>query len=481
MTCQVAVTFTGAPMTIIFRVFLASLSVLLLSHCATLPDFDELAQRREAVRLFTDSGWLSYRQSQRIIKQLDGGTTGNDFLARHLQVEEAVSQASLVLGNQVTLFSDGPSTYRAMGKAIESAKHYIHLESYIFEDDEVGNRLTDALIAKRAQGVLVAVMVDAVGTFAVPDSLFNRMRAAGIKVVIFNPINPLDSLGRWTLNERSHRKILVVDGAIAFVGGINMSDVYSSRPGGSKAKVRAQQKARNGGQDAGAPWRDTHLSIRGPAATEAERVFLDGWRSQNGPALGDIDFLPSQPRSGPHVVRILVNQPGAGDSHSIYLTLLSAITSAAQSIHITMAYFVPDPAFIAALCDAAKRGVDVVLLLPGFSDSALVFNAGRSHYAELLQAGVKIYERKDALLHAKTAVVDGVWSTAGSSNLDWRSFTLNHEINAVILGADFGKEMERLFEADRTVSDEITPENWARRPLSSRFMEFISRFAERWL
>jgi len=146
-----------------------------------------------------------------------------------------------------------------------------------------------------------------------------------------------------------------------------------------------------------------------------------------------------------------------------------------------MAYFVPDPAFIDVLSGAARRGVDVVLVLPGFSDSSLVFNAGRSHYTELLKAGVKIYERRDALLHAKTAVVDGVWSTVGSSNMDWRSFALNYEINAVVLGPEFASEMEALFQRDVADSVQITPEDWRNRGADDRFMEFFSRMFERWL
>ncbi|OVZ57979.1 cardiolipin synthase [Pigmentiphaga sp. NML080357] len=458
-----------------FRVILYALCAVLLCQCASpLPDVDGGVPPRQNVRISTDAGWLTYRESRRIIERLDAAGNAGDFLARHLQVEEAVADAPLVAGNQVQLFADGPSTYRAMEAAIGAARRFIHLESYIFEDDEIGNRIAELLISKRTQGVAVAVMVDDIGTLSVPPDLFERMRQAGIQVVFFNPVNPLKSRGTWSINERSHRKILVVDGEVAFVGGINLSDVYASRPvGGSSRSAAADKK--------NAPWRDTHISIRGPAVPDVERVFLEGWRSQGGPALGDIDFLPQQPRRGPHVVRILVNKPGADDNHAIYLTLLSAINSSQRSIHITMAYFVPDPAFIAALCEAARRGVDVVLLLPGFSDFSIVLHAGRSHYEELLKAGVKIYERKDALLHAKTAVVDGVWSTAGSSNLDWRSFTLNHEINAVILGAEFGTQMEALFDADRRASEPVDYEQWKRRPISTRFKEFLSRLLERWL
>lgn len=458
------------------RVLLYGLCAVLLCRCANpLPDPASGAEPRRKVRISSETGLLTYRESRRIIQQLDARGQAGDFLARHLQVEEAVTDAPLVVGNEVRLFGDGPSTYRAMEEAIGAARRFIHLESYIFEDDRIGNLVAEMLIAKRAQGVAVAVMVDDIGTLSVPPDLFDRMRQAGVQVVFFNPVNPLKSRGNWSINERSHRKILVVDGEVAFVGGINLSDVYASRPVAGSARAHEAE----GRQDA--PWRDTHISIRGPAVPDVERVFLEGWRSQGGPPLGDIDFLPQQPKRGPHVVRILVNRPGSTDNHAIYLTLLSAINSSQRSVHITMAYFVPDPGFIAALADAARRGVDVTLLLPGFSDFSIVLHAGRSHYEELLEAGVKIYERKDVLLHAKTAVVDGVWSTAGSSNLDWRSFTLNHEINAVILGADFGSQMEALFERDRQASVPIALEQWKKRPLSDRLKEFMSRLLERWL
>jgi len=460
----------------ILRVILYGLCAALLCQCANpLPDPGAGIESRRKVRISSDAGLLTYRESRRIIERLDAAGHAGDFLARHLQVEEAVAEASLVAGNEVRLFDDGASTYRAMETAIGAARRFIHLESYIFEDDRIGNLIAELLIAKRAQGVAVAVMVDDIGTLSVPPELFDRMRQAGVQVVFFNPVNPLKSRGGWSINERSHRKILVVDGEVAFIGGINLSDVYASRPAAGSSPARAPAEGRD------APWRDTHISIRGPAVPDVERVFIDGWRSQGGPPLGDIDFLPPQPRRGPHVVRIVVNRPGAEDNHAIYLTVLSAINSSQRSVHITMAYFVPDPGFIAALCDAARRGVDVVLLLPGFSDFSMVLHAGRSHYEELLAAGVRIYERKDVLLHAKTAVVDGVWSTAGSSNLDWRSFTLNHEINAVILGAGFGAQMEALFERDRQASEPVTLEQWKQRPLSERFKEFLSRLLERWL
>src|SRR5690606_26447263 len=301
------------------------------------------------------------------------------------------------------------------------------------------------------------------------------MRDAGIQVVVFNPVNPFAiRTPNWSLNQRNHRKILVVDGKIGFTGGINMSGVYASSPSRGSAPS-------GGGADDERPWRDTHVRISGPAAAEFEKIFAQGWTQQNGPPLEPREYFPKVDEQGSAVVRVIANDPNEADGYTVYLTLMSAITSAQSSSWITMAYFVPDPAFITALQEAAQRGVDVVLILPEFSDSSLVLHAGRSHYTALLKAGVKIYERADALLHAKTAVIDGVWSTVGSSNLDWRSFALNYEVNAVILGEQFGHRMRELFKEDRALSNEVTLEAWQQRGIKPRMMEMIGWMLERWL
>lgn len=480
------------------RQWAAAAACLLLAHCATVPGPQEIAQQRQQIRIAHERGEQGYRESRAIVQRLDADTRERDFLQRHLDVEAAVSGAPLVSGNAVRLLADGPATYAAMERAISSARHYVRMETYIFDDDEIGNLFADLLIEKSRAGVDVAVAVDAVGTLATPDELFQRMREAGVKVLVFNPVNPLAARAGWSINQRNHRKVLVVDGKVGFVGGINLSDVYASSPLGSGSNGdsgsgigsgsrgsgrKGADEGKPQGTDSGGepPWRDTHVEIRGPAVEQIEAVFEAGWREQDGPPLTARAYLAERPEAGPLVVRILANQPGAGDSYAIYLTLMSAISSAQESIGVTMAYFVPDPAFIQALKDAAQRGVEVVLVLPGFSDSSLVFHAGRSHYTELMEAGVQIYERRDALLHAKTVVIDGVWSTVGSSNMDWRSFALNHEINAVILGPAFGAEMQALFRRDVAASRRIDPQEWDSRPMSDRFMEAFSRLFERWL
>jgi cardiolipin synthase len=211
-----------------------------------------------------------------------------------------------------------------------------------------------------------------------------------------------------------------------------------------------------------------------------QRLFLDTWAKQRGEPLPEREWFPAVQPAGKHPVRILASGPGDA-APALYSSLLAAIAYAEKSVHITMAYFVPDPQTIKALTDAASRGVDVQLVLPSHTDFWAVFHAGRSHYAELLAAGVKIHERGTALLHAKTIVIDGVWSTVGSANLDWRSFLHNLELNAVILGSDFGKQLEAMFESDLRESKRIEPEAWERRPIEVRMKEWAARLWEYWL
>ncbi|MFY0476031.1 phospholipase D-like domain-containing protein [Achromobacter marplatensis] len=464
----------------------------MVAACASVPDAQERRAREAQAGLSADAARDSYLRGQGIAA--DPKTPKDDFLARHLAVEQAVSGAPLVAGNRVRLLADGPSTYQAMLQTIGQARRYVHMETYIFDDDAEGARFADALIAARNRGADVALMVDAVGTIKTPDALFQRLRDAGVQVAVFNPVNPANARAGWSPNQRNHRKVLVVDGKVGYLGGINVSSVYESSPGSgsgsgpTSASGSSPAAVKNTGNADGnaagdakaAPWRDTHLRIEGPAVAQLEQIIQAAWASQaEEPLAGGGE--PIAPAAGATQVRILANQPDRSDGYTVYLTLMSAFESAQKSIHITMAYFVPDPAFIDVLCDAARRGVDVVLVLPGFSDSSLVFNAGRSHYTDLLRAGVKLYERRDALLHAKTAVVDGVWSTVGSSNMDWRSFALNYEINAVVLGPEFAGEMEALFQRDVADSVQITPADWSSRGVDDRFMEFFSRMFERWL
>ena len=441
--------------------------------CSSLPTIvpDMARHTAQPVQLEGARGPLTSQQSKAILSRLKIGGAQTSIFERHLALEQAVAGSPLTVGNKVVLLQDGPATFRFMFAAIRNAKDHIHMETYIIEDDEIGNRFADALIEKQALGVQVKLIYDGVGAIHVPKTFFKRLTDSGIKVLEFNPVNPLAAKKGWAVNQRDHRKLLIVDGQTAFLGGINISGVYS----GGSFSTRSRQRTA-----AGPRWRDTHLQVEGPVVGEFQKLFLATWEKQKGEPLTPRKFFPQPVNKGNEVVRAIGSSPDEPYS-LIYATLISALGSAETSVHLTNAYFVPDPQLLAALKDAVQRGVDVKIILPGKTDSWLVFHAGRSYYAELLRAGVKIYERHDALLHSKTALIDGVWSTIGSTNLDWRSFLHNEELNAVILGQAFGAQMQAMFEADLASSTLITLEHWERRSLGERAKEAAARLWEYWL
>ena len=222
------------------------------------------------------------------------------------------------------------------------------------------------------------------------------------------------------------------------------------------------------------------MQLRGPVVAEFQKLFIATWEKQNGRALADKNYFPKLEIVGNQVVRAIGSAPE--DPFSlIYATLLSAISNAEASVYITNAYFVPDPQLLSVLKAAARRGVDVKLILPSQTDSWLVFHAGRRYYSRLLRAGVKIYQRRGVILHSKTALIDGVWATVGSTNLDWRSFLHNQEVNAVILGPQFGEQVKTMFDKDLAASEEITRAKWRRRGVGLRFKELFARIWEYWL
>jgi cardiolipin synthase A/B len=416
-------------------------------------------------------GPLSAQQSRIILERLRRDGKDLDVLDRHLALEEAVVGRPLSIGNQVTLLEDGPTTYQAMYAAIIDAKDHINMETYVMDDDEVGQRFAQALIEKQQQGIQVNLIRDSAGTFSTPALFFQKLIDSGVNVLEFNPLNPLVSRKEWTLNQRDHRKLLIVDGHTAFLGGINISSVYS---GGSFSQ--SSRKPSNGNL----AWRDTDLQLKGPVVAEFQKLFLSTWEKQKGPALVVKNYFPPPVPMGKQVVRAIGSSPDESFS-AIYATLLSVIGAAEISVQLTNAYFVPDPQLLAVLESAAKRGVDVTLILPSETDSWLVQHAGHAYYTRLLKSGVRIYHRRGVILHSKTALIDGVWATVGSTNLDWRSFLHNDELNAVVLGAEFGQQVQAMFEKDLAASDEVVLVQWERRTLDQHFKELIAQLWEYWL
>jgi len=444
----------------------------MVGACAMLPNLQD-AERQAAgksaksIPIVGPKGELMGEARMRIEDKLLALPSAG--LERKLVLTNAYTDAPLTVGNGTKILLDGPNAYASMFDAIEAARDHVHLESYIFDDVDVGRRLSDLLIRKAREGVQVRVVYDSVGSRKTPAAFLASLEAAGVALCEFNPINPLRAR-LFFINNRDHRKILVVDGKVAFTGGINFDGVYMSGSGlGSQSKPTLDDG-----------WRDTHLRIEGPAVPELQKLFLSTWEKQGCRALEARNPYPAPAAHGDMVMSVIGSSPD-GKMSPMYLTLIAALAYAERSIHISVAYFVPDPNTIMALRAAAARGVDVKVLLPGFTDSWLAFHAGRSFYDELLEAGVKLYEYQGGVFHAKTAVVDGVWSTIGSSNVDWRSFCYNDEVNAVVVGSGFAAEMERVFDNDLREATEVTRERWAGRDAYARMSEFTARWFEQQL
>ena len=458
-----------------FLFFLLLISIVTIGGgCATLPNVTETISEAPTTQappqIVSAKGLLSPKQSKALMERLQRSVDPTDMLERYSAVIESVSESPLTKGNKVTLLVDGAATYAAMFKAVENAKDHINIETYTMEDieDETGRKFADLLLQKQAEGIQVNLIYDSLGSFSTPAAFFQRLRDGGIHVVEFNPQNPLKAHGKWRLAKSDHRKILIVDGKVALTGGVNISQVYSSGPSGAGGEKEAQM-----------PWRDTDVQIEGPAVAEFQKLFLDTWEKQKGAKLSDRNYFPDMKEQGNALVGVLGSTPGEANRIT-FIMYVAAITFAENSLHMTNAYFVPDSQILKALTDAAKRGVDVKIILPGTTDRSLAQYAGQYFYSDLLKSGVKLYKRRNVLLHAKTLVIDGVWSTVGSTNMEWWSFSTNDEVNAVILSREFATEMEKMFAGDLAESDQIRWEEWKKRPLLIKIREWFSHlFARR--
>lgn len=397
-----------------------------------------------------------------------------ELMRHHLSMLGALGEFT-TSDNQVKLLIDGPATFAAMLADMEQARTSILMESYIFEDEALGKRMAEVLKRKAGAGVEVRLIYDAVGSLTTPRAFFDDLAQSGVLVCEFNPVRTSFPFRVDKLNHRDHRKIFVVDGKTAYTGGINVSDVYSA---GSSSFLR--RKTKDDGEERKRGWRDTSVRVQGAAVTDFSMLFAETWKRQRCDSPPTPVSRKATPLAGDRLVTVLGSSPQDTEPR-IYRALLTAISGARESVHMTMSYFVPDEQTVDFLSAAARRGVDVRLVLQGMSDSTLVLRAGQSYYDELIAAGVKVYERSDTLLHAKTTVIDGVWSTVGSSNVDWRSFLHNDEVNVIVFGAEFADEMEKLFELDLSHAEPITAEAWAKRGLLRRTQERFGRLFEYWL
>jgi cardiolipin synthase len=381
-------------------------------------------------------------------------TVPNRLLARYYLPRSH----SILHGNSCQLLRDGVEAYPAMLHAIRSARRYIRLETYMFITDAVGELFGQALAEAAERGVHVKVLYDAVGSWTSRRGFFESLRQRGVDIRPFKPFSL--SRGLRHLLRRDHRKILVVDGEVAFVGGVNISAHW--------APVGEQ----------GAGWRDDVLRIEGPAVHELERRFLATWRMAFQDKLGRLRSRLYQlyrlRRPGPRRGRVCLTV--LSSRRSIHRAYLHAIGRARRSVLIAAAYFVPDRRMVAVLREAAQRGVEVSLLLNARSDHPFLEFCTRAFYEKLLSAGVRIFEWQRGVLHAKTAVVDGVWGTIGSFNLERMSLAFNHEVNAVFADPRLGGAVEESFRNDCGNCREVTLAEFRRRPLWQKVLERVLYF-----
>jgi cardiolipin synthase len=363
----------------------------------------------------------------------------------------------LVPGNAVVPLRDADEAYPAMLAAIRGAQSSVRLESYIFEDGRAGTAFGEALIERARAGVQVHVIYDAVGCLGTSSAFWAHLRGAGAQVVEFHPLSLWRRLWRW--NRRDHRKLLVVDGQIAFAGGLNISDNYLTnemRPG----------------------WRDTHLRVAGPVVFELDRLFAASWQYVTGHYLPPAH--PAPVPVGSHVVAAVGSRLRRHRT-AIYRDYLHAITHARRTIRIANAYFIPPRGVRRALAAAVARGVSVEVIVPAWGDLMLAHFASRHLFDRLLRAGVRIHLWPDAVMHAKTAVIDGLWSTVGSFNLDHRSVVHNIELNLNVVDREVGAQMDAMFEADRARCREVVLFEWRLRALGERLLERVCYLMRYWL
>lgn len=366
---------------------------------------------------------------------------------------QAHADALVVGGNAVDVLLNGDQIFPAKIAAIRSAKTSIAYAEYFYAEGEPGALIAAALAERCRAGVPVKILLDGVGALAMEEAHRKTMEDAGCRVVTFRPI------GRLTIrrnNDRNHRRILVVDGRTGITGGSGVSFKWMGN--GRK-------------QD---HWRDTDVRVDGPVVDQLQAAFAENWREATGEVLGGPAwFPPAQLPRGAARAHVVRSSPAAGD-YGLYSLFLLAIAGSRTSLDITNPYFVPDDRLSTTLRDAARRGVRVRVLVPGVIDHAIVREAGRRHFGDMMKAGIEFYEYKPALLHAKTMVVDGMWATVGSTNLDRRSFALNDELNLAVYDPGVASALARAFAADLEVSERVTLEAWQRRPLKGRIFELIS-------
>lgn len=356
-------------------------------------------------------------------------------------------------GNRITALQNGAEIFPAMLEAIRGAKETITFETYIYWSGDIGKKFSDALAERAKDGVKVHIVLDAVGCGKIEDDYLEKMKTAGVKIEQYHPVT-------WhtvhRINNRTHRKLLVVDGRIGFTGGVGIADAWT------------------GNADDAKHWRDSHYQLEGPAVAQMQAAFTDNWIKTRGKVLSGPAYFPEIKPVGDSLAQVFKSSRDAG-SENVRLMYLLSITAATKSIRLQAAYFVPDEMAIDAFVRARKRGVKIEIIVPGpHTDSEIVAGASRALWGELLDAGVEIYEYQPAMYHCKVIIVDDLWVSVGSTNFDDRSFRLNDEANLNVYDAKFAAEQVIAFDADKSESRLMTRSEFKDRSALGKLWEQIA-------
>jgi cardiolipin synthase len=431
----------------------------MLTRCAAVPDVGGLTGH--------DVG-MPGRQTQPNPNTIDD----TDALQQQYDLQRGLSASPMVFGNSVVLLPSGSEALQAIFEAIATARDSINLEYFILADVQYGGvHLSELLLDRLQAGVKVNIIYDAYGSRETPGAFFDAMRKAGAKVIEFNPVNPFLVRIGWSPNDRDHRKITIVDGRIAFAGGVNLDTVYENP---------ADAGVPRGGDMGKAFWRDTAVRIEGPAVAELQKLFFGTWREQRGPAVEPANYFPPLVRVGVQTIRVIGSSPGERRP-LYYASLLTAMQSARRRVWLCSGYFLPPHQEREELAKVARAGLDVRIVAPAFSDVQSAVYAARAAYGDLLEAGARIFEINDAVVHAKMAVVDDTWTVIGSSNLDRRSVVFNNEVDVVVVGHDTAGQVEAVMLRYMDAAREVDLARWDRRSLGERMRELEAGVWQYWM
>lgn len=443
------------------EITLAWVLVLLLLPLIGLIIYLNFGRNYRKVKIFSRKGLTDLKRmdelSQNQIKDLSNVLFDNRQIQKKLNIIKLLlnnSKALLTAKNQVQILHNGQATFEAILEALSHARSHIHLEYYVYEDDNIGNQIKDILIRKAREGLEIRLIIDAIGSWSLSKSFLKKISQAGIQVGVFMPVRfPLIAN---KINYRNHRKIVVVDGKIGFVGGLNIADRYI-----------------HGTPELG-PWRDTHLKIMGDAVQSLQTIFITDWYFVTNNYLQGAGYFPNHDIKGRSLVQITVSGPDS-DWSSIMQAYFTAITTAEKYIYISTPYFMPNESILTALKTAALSGVDVKLILPAKSDVTTHLYGSMSYVEDLLRAGVHVFLFSKGFNHSKIMMVDGIFTSIGTANMDSRSFDKNFEVNALIYDEEIASQMKQAFLRDISDSKKVLLSEFLKRPEGQKIKESLAR------